>query len=67
MDGVTFRAASGSLAGSLCSGSSSRVTAWCQPSRPMPAMRNSTLKALQTQVLAGGALPTRGSPGQLLV
>ena len=58
----------GSFAGSVC-GSSPRacVRAWCQPSRPMPAMRNNTLKADHTHNAGGGVLPSSGSLGQLLV
>ena len=68
IDGVMRTMASGSVAGSAgVSSGAPCVTAWCQPSNAMPAIRNSTLKADHRYVLAGGRLPISGSLGQLLV
>ncbi len=47
IDGVTATIASGSDSGSLATFSLlPSVTAWYQPSRPMPASRNSTLNTV---------------------
>src|SRR5690606_29381800 len=68
IDGVTRSPADGSLAGIAWPRSSlSCLIGRCQLLRPMPAIRNSTLKADQTHSGAAGRLPTSGSLGQLLV
>src|SRR4051812_28051436 len=66
MDGVMRIIASGSLAGSW-GGASSRLRAWCQPSKAMPAIRNNTLNTDHNSRCDGGVLPTNGSWGQLFV
>jgi hypothetical protein len=66
IEGVIRSAASGSLAGSWC-GSSWAWRACHQPSKAMPASRNSTLKADHTHIEGAGVLSISGSLGQLLV
>ncbi|CAM5232131.1 hypothetical protein RLIN73S_02575 [Rhodanobacter lindaniclasticus] len=67
IDGVGFSSVSGSRAGIGGSGSWLTWRAWCQPSRPMPRIRNSTLNTDHMKLAAVGVLPASVSCGQFCV